>query len=209
MEPCGLRPEHPCHPWCEAVRGFELGNGVNLGPRMTYSALVEGAGVVVTAGALSGSVRWPRQLLEESALRWFANPGAETLTQPSALTDVLADVGSCATWGRDGRRRGSRCSASLAKRQHTSSVASRSCGVRETSFGTFRAKELILEVYDAMQAAIDSSQPYASPFDDELSAASTTMGHGIADPQDGMKGGICYDHRSLRNSRQHLRDTRR
>ena len=42
----------------------------------------------------------------------------------------------------------------------------------EAAFGTFRTKELILEVYDAMQVAIDSGQPYVSPFDDELSAAS-------------------------------------
>ena len=33
--------------------------------------------------------------------------------------------------------------------------------------GTYRTKELILEVYDAMQAAIDTGTSYRSPFDQE------------------------------------------
>lgn len=37
-------------------------------------------------------------------------------------------------------------------------------------FGSFRTKELILEVYDAMQAAIASGTPYGSPFDAVLDA---------------------------------------
>lgn len=37
----------------------------------------------------------------------------------------------------------------------------------EAAFGTFRTKERILEVYDAMQAAIASGAPYESPFDKE------------------------------------------
>lgn len=32
-------------------------------------------------------------------------------------------------------------------------------------FGTFRTKDMILEIYDAMQAAIDSGTPYDSPVD--------------------------------------------
>ena len=35
----------------------------------------------------------------------------------------------------------------------------------EAAFGTYRTKELILEAYDAMQAAIDSGTPYRSPLD--------------------------------------------
>lgn len=35
----------------------------------------------------------------------------------------------------------------------------------EAAFGSYRTKELILEAYDAMQAAIVSGVPYASPLD--------------------------------------------
>ena len=35
----------------------------------------------------------------------------------------------------------------------------------EAAFGSYRTKELILEVFDAMQAAIDSGAQYASPMD--------------------------------------------
>lgn len=38
----------------------------------------------------------------------------------------------------------------------------------EGLFGSYRTKELILEVYDAIQAAIDSGGRYRSPFDHEL-----------------------------------------
>lgn len=44
----------------------------------------------------------------------------------------------------------------------------------EAAFGTFRTKDLILQVYDAMRTAIDSGETYASPFDRESSVASTT-----------------------------------
>ncbi|MFT3834583.1 MAG: hypothetical protein QM711_14895 [Micropruina sp.] len=44
----------------------------------------------------------------------------------------------------------------------------------EAAFGTFRTKDLILQVYDAMQTAIDSGETYASPFDRESSVAPTT-----------------------------------
>lgn len=37
-------------------------------------------------------------------------------------------------------------------------------------FGSYRSKEMILQVYDAMQEAIDSGVPYRSPFDSELEA---------------------------------------
>ena len=33
----------------------------------------------------------------------------------------------------------------------------------EAKFGSYRTKELILEIYDAMQAAIDGGYEYASP----------------------------------------------
>ncbi len=37
------------------------------------------------------------------------------------------------------------------------------------AFGSYRTKELIIQVYDAMQAAIDSDRPYQSPFETEPS----------------------------------------
>lgn len=38
----------------------------------------------------------------------------------------------------------------------------------EAAFGCYRTKELILEIYDAMQAAIVSGVPYASPLDQHI-----------------------------------------
>lgn len=35
----------------------------------------------------------------------------------------------------------------------------------EAAFGSYRTKDLILEVYDAMQASMDSGQPYLSAFE--------------------------------------------
>lgn len=37
----------------------------------------------------------------------------------------------------------------------------------EAAFGSYRTKELILEVYDAMQTSMDSGRPYRSPFERE------------------------------------------
>ena len=37
----------------------------------------------------------------------------------------------------------------------------------EAEFGSYRTKELILEVYDAMQAAIEAGCAYQSPFEME------------------------------------------
>ncbi len=44
----------------------------------------------------------------------------------------------------------------------------------EAAFGLFRTKELILEVYDAMQTAMVDGERYLSPFDAELSAVSSS-----------------------------------
>ena len=41
----------------------------------------------------------------------------------------------------------------------------------EAAFGSYRTKELIVEAFDAMQTAIDTGVPYASPLDSELSAS--------------------------------------
>jgi hypothetical protein len=38
----------------------------------------------------------------------------------------------------------------------------------EANFGSYRTKEMILEVYDSMQRAIDSAQPYHSPGEEHL-----------------------------------------
>ena len=42
----------------------------------------------------------------------------------------------------------------------------------ESAWGHYQTKRLVLEAYDAMQAAVLDGEPYLSPFDAELSAAS-------------------------------------
>ena len=46
----------------------------------------------------------------------------------------------------------------------------------EAAFGSYRTKELILTTYDAMQLAIDSEQPYRSPFDSTFEARGGSVG---------------------------------